>query len=200
MFIKKILIVLLFLIMIFNSSSLYANEIIINNSLEVQSQKDYFDRYVSIAPSSSVYIKSFKLTNISETPIIIHKIETTSGFDNKKGYKELRTPYSSVFMDDLAISAFFYPYILRLPFDIIITPTRNFINKSKLMSIKKYETGKYKLKPHKSIVLVVVPQKWQPSFNDELTIQYKTIDKASKIYTFNYQFTYPDKIQYRMKK
>lgn len=191
---KKILFCIFLFIFLFNPLALCANEISNSNGLIVKDEIDYIDRNnSSIISYPDVYLKSFKLMNNGNQPLIIQKIETVSGFNNQKGYKNLRIRYSDVVLDSIILSLILFPFLLRIPYYLVIAPVNNLNQRNKLMSIKKFQTGKYKLKPNKSIMITIVPTTWKSGGSDELVIYYKTSKNSSEISTFRYPFKYSAK-------
>lgn len=185
---KKTSIIFLLCLFAFNPLVLFADESKVNSDLAVQVETDSFDTAPTFISHPVVYMKSFKVINKNNNALIIQKVETKSGFDNKKGYKDLRTPYLDIIADDI----FFPLFLPKLPFDLVITPCSNLYKLQQLMSINKYQRGKYKLKPHKSINIVIAPVGWNCGQSDELTISYKKSKSSSEIETFKYQFKYSE--------
>lgn len=186
---KKIFIIFLLCLFAFNPLILFADESNTNIDLEVQKEIDSWEQANDIGAHSAIYVKYFKIINNSNNSLIFQKVETKSGFDNKKGYDYISTGYLRV-LDDIVFGGFFFPFWLRIPYDMVVDPCLDLYKRQQLMSIYKYQKGKYKLKPHKSITIVIVPINWQDGQGDELTIYYKKSKSSPEIKTFKYQFKY----------
>lgn len=190
---KSVLIIFLFCLFAFNPSMLFADESNTNSDLVVQKETDSYEQAHTIIAHSGVGVKYFKIINNSNNSLILQNVETKSEIDNKQGYEYIRTGFNSVF-DDIIIGGFFFPFWLRIPYDMVVYPCLDLYKRHQLMSIYKYKKGKYKLKPHKSITIAIVPKNWKDGQDDELTISYKKTESSLEIEIFKYQFKYPEKI------
>lgn len=189
----KIFVMIFVLIFASNPILVFANENNSSKDLVIQNVGDYYDkRNLTMSYAPNHYIKQFKITNNTDKTLIIQKIETIKGFDNNKGYGELRTPYSGFFMEAsvLCTMSFGLALISYIPYTIAL-PINNSIKRQKYLSINKYQTGKYRLKPHKNIIITIVPTNWKPELDDELIVYYKKTEPSSEVETFRHQFKYP---------
>lgn len=187
---KKTSIIFLLCLFAFNPLVLFADESKVNSDLEIQIEIDSYEQAHNLTARSGVGVKYFKVINNSNNSLVLQNVETKSDFDNKQGYKHIRTGYFDVITDDI-----FFPLLLpMLPYDMVFTPCSNLYKRQQLMSIYKYQKGKYKLKPHKSITIAIVPKNWKDGQDDELSISYKKTESSSEIEIFKYQFKYLEEI------
>lgn len=189
---KKIWIILLLCLFVFNPLILFAGESNPNSDLVVQKEIDSYEQARTISAHSAVYVKYFKIINNSNNSLLLQNVEIKSEIDNKQGYKYICTGWDGVF-DDIIIGGYFFPFWLRIPYDMVVDPCSDLYKRHQLMSIYKYQKGKYKLKPHESITIAIVPKNWKDGQDDELTISYKKSKSSSEIEIFKYQFKYSEK-------